>query len=319
MNGNKGGRRAFTLIELLVVIAIIAILIALLVPAVQKVREAAARTRCINNLKQVMLATHSLGDTNNGALPPLVAPSSGTALTLANPVYNGAVGYTVFNWLLPYVEQKALFDLANRNVNTAVPGAPGAGTAYAVSIKVYLCPSDTTGTPGVGLGTTTNGSANQWAISSYCANYFVFGNPSSGASVTAREQGNNVFPNVFRDGTSNSIVYAERYGTCGSSGVENAASTNGNLWSDSNSTWRPVFCVNNTSQTPSAAGYAACNLFQIAPHWIEQCDTARPQTPHSAMQVAFGDGSVRSISGGVSATLWAQACDPRDSQTPNLD
>src|SRR5262245_50198710 len=99
-------RRGFTLIELLVVIAIIAILIGLLLPAVQKVREAAARMTCSNNLKQLSLACHSLHDTR-GTLPPLCTDGVGSYTPTTTPF--GSHDFTMFHWLLPYIEQNNIF------------------------------------------------------------------------------------------------------------------------------------------------------------------------------------------------------------------
>src|SRR3954468_19881746 len=139
-------RRAFTLIELLVVIAIIAVLIGLLLPAVQKVREAAARSTCQNNLKQIALAAHGYHSAN-GILPP---GQVGNRPTGTPPRYANGNGCYLgeLTFMLPYLEQDAVYRIFQVDWSASPPtGNPwwtvGENVrASRARIKTFLCPSD---------------------------------------------------------------------------------------------------------------------------------------------------------------------------------
>src|SRR6476620_7729537 len=130
---DRGARRGFTMIELLVVIAIIAVLIALLLPAVQQAREAARRTQCKNNLKQMGLGLHNYESTNR------VFPSSGEAPFAANTALTVFFPQSTFTAILPYIDQAPVYQVMNfgkhytDDANTVVAGK--------TKINAFLCPS----------------------------------------------------------------------------------------------------------------------------------------------------------------------------------
>ena len=182
MKGNAPNRSlrrpGFTLIELLVVIAIIAILIGLLLPAVQKVREAAARVQCSNNLKQIGLGLHNYHDVYQKFPPASQVPWGQNGTGDCHMEYHGTFGPNWAVLILPFIEQTPLFNQANVQSFPGVPVVqnnvdPGANMSWRVivgtPIKIFLCPSDGNNqTPF--LNPAVPGAPNGWARGNYAAN-----------------------------------------------------------------------------------------------------------------------------------------------------
>jgi prepilin-type N-terminal cleavage/methylation domain-containing protein len=324
-------RRGFTLVELLVVIAIIGIVIALLLPAVQAAREAARRSQCVNNLKQLGIASHTMHNARK-FFPPL-ATRGWTSDYMYEKSLRGVKGATFFYWMLPYLEEQPLFgqgkvdgQLAFVNSNTNVTGAA------TKPVRVFLCPSDPSGAYNSGFPGAVAGGANLWAASCYAANYLVFGSPNAGTTgaldFQRRTEGKATYSKSFPDGTSKTTIFTERYASCGSADPSDPttmpdyynANFSSNLWGDSNDWFRPTYCINDIKQWPSVKGYVPCLTLQDSPHWFLTCDPRRVQSAHRGIvNTCMGDGSVRGISATIADVTWERLCDPRDGNPVTFD
>ena len=286
--------RGFTLIELLVVIAIIAILIGLLVPAVQKVRQAAARIQCGNNLKQMSLASANCADNHNG----LMVPGLGLYPSRVPGNYNGQGG-ALFH-LLPYVEQENLYNSSlindSRNGNNLTYSQWGIWNANGANIKTYMCPSDPT---------TSTGPWNT-DVSSYAFNGMVFGVNYAGGWG----QGCSKFPASIQDGTSNTVFFTEKeMFSLGDWGIKWSPDSGQNVYGD----WGPVIASVESGAQPTGPA----SLFQVQPKLGCHCtfcgcgDADLAISPHGGgINVGMGDGSVRFVAQGVSGITWWAAFTP---------
>lgn len=312
--------KAFTLIELLVVIAIIAVLIGLLVPAVQKVREAANRMSSQNNLKQIGVALASCHDTHlklpttHGCFPI----DGNTETNWANRRIPSVFGTQQY-FLLPYIEQDAAFKSPAINGNNTTDSHSWNSP---VVVKTFIAPGD----PSAPADGKTWGNR---GATSYSSNWHAFG---GGWGEDWQKAGKARIPQSFPDGTSNTIGYVERYAVCGDVAVQNQG--NGNvyaerIWGEDGQNSGPIAqkYTNNVFFVPAfwasipggydptpPAGYPM-NYFtlpQVKPA-IKTCDPTRLQTLSAGgLQVLLMDGSVRNISASVSQVTLGRAFVPND-------
>jgi prepilin-type N-terminal cleavage/methylation domain-containing protein/prepilin-type processing-associated H-X9-DG protein len=322
-------RRGFTLIELLVVIAIIGVLIGLLLPAVQKVREAANRMSCSNNLKQIGLALHSYHDTFNGFPPGYIDGNTDPNSTPDNDV---GPGWGWASFLLPQLEQQNLFYRINFTQGIGM----GSNTAVTKQqLKVFLCPGDaypqnfTVWPTNIEAAHSSYVGCNGWEECFYGAG----GNPPDGpgtdglpgplgrAGIGVFYRNSRIRMADVRDGLSNTIAVGER------SGDHAPATWTGAVPGGRCPAWRAVQPPTPYSLPPGPPydnadfAEALCLAHGNATHLpsadfpIYDPDTFYSMHAGRGANFLFGDGSVHYLSGSINPATYQAMCTSAGGET----
>lgn len=319
----------FTLVELLVVIAIIGVLIGLLLPAVQAARESARRTTCTNNMKQLALAFQSYHDALRRV--PRVYYGHGHSALAGGYIPRTKRG-TAFWEIMPFNENARLFDSANGDV-LGVPANPGVR-----QIPGYICPTDVRSLVHANLAIGTSA-----ALMNYAVNFQVAGRPEFGDNVVGTScsttasyvnddpaqtnfSANTTMDRLFTDGTSKTLVFAEKYRVCRTDGFF------GNVWGGGawDARFLPMFAFGSRNGVTSFVNCEGRDHNNVGPNSKPQragemvpvldaniCSSMRTQAFHSgSMMASFGDGSVRAISEDIDGQTWWALCTPKAGDNP---
>jgi hypothetical protein len=263
-------------------------------------------------LKQISLSCHNYQDAR-GQLPESYLEKAGQPRG------------TAFFLILPYIEQDAIWNSSTvgpflPGINDFLARVPTSGTKWSASaervIKGYLCPSDGTGADN-GLWPMW-GDPNEegnWCFSNYALNYQVFGDPSKGNTTGYENLFGNLKLSTIVDGTSNTIFFAEKFRRCKPNGDEYASLWGHGGW---NMLYMPHFAYGNATGTAGftarsgLAGVVGANSkFQVIPQNSLQCNPMMTQSIHTGVILTgLGDGSVRTVTAGVSGTTWWAAVTP---------